>query len=136
DSMTPHKIDDIMEKEEEDADVHSDDNLPPWEVLIRQWIQDDSTLLGRACVRVPWLNDERPPFNFKNAAERGAASVRRLTPDQRQSFEAALQAYVERGFCVIVKDNNVGGRHSIPTFNECQDAWDAMTRGTALELLS
>ncbi|KAF4718515.1 hypothetical protein FOZ62_004867, partial [Perkinsus olseni] len=134
DSMTPHKIDDIMEKEEEeDADVLSDDNLPPWEVLIRQWIQDDSTPLGRASVRVPWLNDERPPFNFKNAAERGAASVRRLTPDQRQSFEAALQAYVERGFCVIVKDNNVGGRYSIPTFNECQDAWDAMTRGMALE---
>ncbi|KAF4646641.1 hypothetical protein FOL47_005871, partial [Perkinsus chesapeaki] len=116
-----------------DVDTDFNDNLPPWEVLIREWIEDNTTPLGRACVRVPWINNERPPYNFKNAANRGAASVRRLSPDQRQAFEMALKAYIDRGFCIIVKNNDVNGRYEPPTFDECQAAWDTMTYGTSLE---
>ncbi|KAF4685415.1 hypothetical protein FOZ60_006585 [Perkinsus olseni] len=129
-SATPHHDEN---NDKEDVDHDSDDNLPPWDVLQRHWMWDATTPLGRACVRLPWLGEERPPNNFKNAAHRGAASTRRLSPEQRQAFEAALQVYTTRGFCAIVKDNYVNGNFDHPTFDECQAAWDAMTRDTALD---
>ncbi|KAF4699102.1 hypothetical protein FOZ62_001988, partial [Perkinsus olseni] len=129
-SATPHHDEN---NDKEDVDHDSDDNLPPWDVLQRHWMWDATTPLGRACVRLPWLGEERPPNNFKNAAHRGAASTRRLSPEQRQAFEAALQVYTTRGFCAIVKDNHVNGNFDHPTFDECQAAWDSVTRDTALD---
>ncbi|KAF4678090.1 hypothetical protein FOL47_005369 [Perkinsus chesapeaki] len=116
------------DKEDETLD-NNDDNLPPWDALSRTWCHDETTPLGRAYVRIPWGDDSRPPFNFKNAASRGAASIRRLSAQQRQSFEEALNAYVKRGFCKIVKNNDNGP----PTFDECQKAWDELTTGTAYD---
>ncbi|KAF4683078.1 hypothetical protein FOZ60_009727 [Perkinsus olseni] len=129
-----HKNDQRLSKDEapteqEDVDIDNYDNLPPWDVLLRSWCYDESTPLGRVYIRVPWTNDSRPPSNFKNAAMRGGASVRRLTQEQRQAFEAALGAYVDRGFCKIVKDNYDGP----PTFDQCQAAWDQLTSGTAYD---
>ncbi|EER14872.1 hypothetical protein Pmar_PMAR001843, partial [Perkinsus marinus ATCC 50983] len=131
DLATPHH--DENHDNDDVVDNNFDDNLPPWDVLLRHWMWDVKAPLGRVCVRLPWLGEERPPNNFNNAAHRGTASTRRLSPEQRDAFEAALQVYTTRGFCTIVKNNYVDGTLKPPTFDECQTAWDVMTRDTALE---
>ncbi|KAF4651231.1 hypothetical protein FOZ61_010640 [Perkinsus olseni] len=109
---------------------YNDDGKPPWDVLQREWHRDDSAKLGRITIRVPWLDQCRPPMNYRTASNRGANAVKRLTTDQRKAFEDALDSYVQRGFCAIVQDNSEADYKKQPDFTECQAAWDVLTKGS------
>ncbi|KAF4650631.1 hypothetical protein FOZ61_000147 [Perkinsus olseni] len=109
------------------------DSLPPWKVIPREWVYDHSAVLGRPIVEIPWSGNARPDFNYKQAANRGAASVRRLNESQRQAFEKALGVYVNKGFCGIVKNNLEGNCVRSPTATECQRTWDLLSKGSALQ---
>ncbi|KAF4684107.1 hypothetical protein FOZ62_004940, partial [Perkinsus olseni] len=109
---------------------YNDDGKPPWDVLQREWHRDDSAKLGRITIRVPWLDQCRPPMNYRTASNRGANAVKRLTTDQRKAFEDALDSYVQRGFCAIVQDNSEADYKKQPDFTKCQAAWDVLTKGS------
>ncbi|EER09907.1 hypothetical protein Pmar_PMAR018551 [Perkinsus marinus ATCC 50983] len=88
----------------EDVPLHPDlqlqsdptDDLPPWEVIKRQWIPDFSAPLGRCQLSVPWLSSDRPDHNFRIAARRGAASVQRLSPEEKDLFHQSLKTFIDR----------------------------------------
>ncbi|KAF4741057.1 hypothetical protein FOZ62_006837, partial [Perkinsus olseni] len=105
-----------------------ENSLPPWKVIPREWVYDHSAVLGRPIVEIPWSGNARPDFNYKQAANRGAASVRRLNESQRQAFEKALGVYVNKGFCGIVKNNLEGNCVRSPTATECQRTWDLLSK--------
>ncbi|KAF4650579.1 hypothetical protein FOL47_001042, partial [Perkinsus chesapeaki] len=109
------------------------DDRPPWEVLQRQWSYDGKAVLGRPILSVPWITDERPKMNYRQAAERGARSFERLNDVQKASFDKALQQYLDRGFCGIVKDNRVDQFRKVPTATECQKVWELLVKDSALE---
>ncbi|KAF4704235.1 hypothetical protein FOZ62_007874, partial [Perkinsus olseni] len=96
------------------------DNKPPWEVLERRWLHDDKAVLGRVMISTPWMGEERPDMNYRYAAKRGAHSVERLNKVQKEAFEKALDQYVARGFCGIVKNNKEDNYGKLPTATECQ----------------
>ncbi|KAF4648513.1 hypothetical protein FOL46_002817, partial [Perkinsus olseni] len=123
----------LEEKDEDlDEDVLAKDDRPPWEVIKRRWVSDDTAVLGRPLVKVPWVSKERPPFNFRTAARRGMSSLKRLTPGQYEQFERALKVYVDKGFCDMVKDNSEDGYSQPPTATECQRVWEKLTDKGAL----
>ncbi|EER11972.1 hypothetical protein Pmar_PMAR019074 [Perkinsus marinus ATCC 50983] len=109
------------------------DSLPPWKAIPREWVYDHSAVLGRPIVEIPWSGYARPDFNYKQAANRGAASVKRLNESQREAFEKALGVYVNKGFCGIVKNNLEGNCMRSPTATECQRTWDLLAKGSALQ---
>ncbi|EER03064.1 hypothetical protein Pmar_PMAR001809 [Perkinsus marinus ATCC 50983] len=109
------------------------DNLPPWEVLQRDWSLDETAPLGRVIVRALWKTEARPPMNYRQAAQRGARSTSRLTTTQREAFETTLNTYVDRGFCAVVQHNNLTNYEKSPVFDDCQTAWDKLTKGTSYE---
>ncbi|KAF4754657.1 hypothetical protein FOZ63_009100, partial [Perkinsus olseni] len=136
---TPHKMEmyqrgqRLEEKDEDlDEDVLAKDDRPPWGVIERRWVSDDTAVLGRPLVKVPWVSKERPPFNFRTAARRGMSSLKRLTPGQYEQFERALKVYVDKGFCDMVKDNSEDGYSQPPTATECQRVWEKLTDKGAL----
>ncbi|EER19874.1 gag/pol/env polyprotein, putative [Perkinsus marinus ATCC 50983] len=116
----------------EDTDTTKDDR-PPWEVIERCWVLDDTAILGRPLVKVPWVSEDRPAFNFRMAARRGMSSLKRLTSGQYDQFEKALKVYINKGFCDIVKDNSQDGYSQPPTATECQTVWKRLTDKGALK---
>ncbi|KAF4650911.1 hypothetical protein FOL46_000642 [Perkinsus olseni] len=65
-----------------DGELQALDNLPPWELLQREW--------------APWRTTARPPLNYRQAAQRGVRSTSRLTTTQQDAFQAALDTYIDQ----------------------------------------
>ncbi|KAF4651014.1 hypothetical protein FOL47_000712 [Perkinsus chesapeaki] len=110
-----------------------EDNLPPWQVLQREWTFDENTPLGRAIVHAPWKDSTRPPMNYRQAAARGARCTTRLSSTQLDAFHQALDSYINKKFCTTVQQNNIDNYEKGPSFKDCQDAWDKLTKGTSYE---
>ncbi|EER06832.1 hypothetical protein Pmar_PMAR002201 [Perkinsus marinus ATCC 50983] len=124
----------------EDVPLHPDlqlqsdptDDLPPWEVIKRQWIPDFSAPLGRCQLSVPWLSSDRPDHNFRIAARRGAASVQRLSPEEKDLFHQSLNTFIDRKYCGIVQDNSIGNYTIPPSSERCQAIWRVLHEGTSM----
>ncbi|KAF4694593.1 hypothetical protein FOZ62_028990, partial [Perkinsus olseni] len=129
---TVANYDDDDSGDEEDQ-LCDEDNLPPWEALRREWAYDETTPLGRPVVRASWKDSSRPPMNYRQAAARGARSTKRLTTAQVEAFQQALKTYLDRGFCTIVQNNALDDYNKGPSFDQCQQAWDRLTKGTHYE---
>ncbi|KAF4703348.1 hypothetical protein FOZ62_016599, partial [Perkinsus olseni] len=56
-----------------------------------------------------------------------------LNDVQKASFDKALNQYIERGFCGIVKDNRVDQFRMVPTATECQKVWELLVKDSVLE---
>ncbi|KAF4700554.1 hypothetical protein FOZ63_015745, partial [Perkinsus olseni] len=105
------------------------DDLPPQRAIEREWVEDELAPMGRARPQVPWKHPtSRPRYNYHMAAKRGLASIKAITGERMEMFHRALDSYISKGFCAIVKDNRLD--QSKPTPSRCQSVWDQLAKGT------
>ncbi|KAF4649509.1 hypothetical protein FOL47_002027, partial [Perkinsus chesapeaki] len=130
----PYSSADLMDEKPGELQATSDvtDYLPPWKVIQRRWISDFSAPLGRCQLSVPWLSKERPDHNFRIAARRGAASIQRLSSEEKHLFHQSLQTFIDRKYCGIVQDNSIGNYMVPPSSDRCQSIWRDLHEGTSM----
>ncbi|EER07200.1 hypothetical protein Pmar_PMAR005499, partial [Perkinsus marinus ATCC 50983] len=62
------------------------------------------------------------------ARKRGLASIKATTGERMEMFHRALDGYISKGFCAIVKDNRLDP--SKPEASTCQSIWEKLSKGT------
>ncbi|EER19175.1 hypothetical protein Pmar_PMAR028640 [Perkinsus marinus ATCC 50983] len=62
------------------------------------------------------------------ARKRGLASIKTITGERMEMFHRALDGYISKGFCAIVKDNRLDP--SKPEASTCQSIWEKLSKGT------